>query len=190
MQKITGSKFSEWYVTLNELKGSGFKSWSFLPGMLFGDLTMWWGNQGDRAKPHEGLDLAIFLDAEKREQQLTATMLVPPLFRGRVINIIDDLLGRTIIIEHPVNNGEGSTLNAFYAHLIPHRSVIKGKEFGPGETLGTIAPGSNNCPAHLHISTAWCSRETRLSNFSWNNQKDPTIKLFDPNVMIGATSTF
>ena len=191
MRKYRSSEFSERFVLLNDLKGRAFKNWAFLPGMRFMDMKTWWGRQSDRSSPHEGLDLAVFIDAENTEQQLSAAMKVPPLFKGRVIDIIDDLLGRTIIVGHPVHNSQGLTLNAFYAHLVPDASVTKGKEVGPGESLGTIAPGNSNCPAHLHLSTAWCSAETRLKNFSWQAQSlQPLVKFFDPEELLGNASAF
>ena len=108
-------------------------------------------------------------------------MLVPPLFRGRIANIIDDLVGKTVIVEHFTRNEAGSTLYAFYAHIAPDRSAIPGKAINNGEVLGKISSGKGNCPAHLHISTAWCSRRDHLEGFSWaDHAKGPAFQFFDP----------
>jgi murein DD-endopeptidase MepM/ murein hydrolase activator NlpD len=180
MSEITRSGFTKRFVLSNDLDANGFKEWSFQPGMVFASREKWWGEHGARHRHHEGVDFAAFLDGEEREQQITAGMLVPTLFSGQVVNIIEDLLGSTIIIDHAIRDQDGRVLHAFYAHLTPHRTISQGTEIDSEDILGAIAPGSS-CLAHLHISTAWCSRDIPLSNFSWQTS---TLQFFNPMEII------
>ena len=163
-------------MRLNNLHKSGFKSWLFQAGMGFTAAEKWWGDHGARPAEHEGVDFAAFLDAGHREQRLEAGLLVPPLFNGKVVQIVDDLLDRTIIIDHAIRDQDGLVLHAFYAHLTPHQTVYQGAVIETNSILGAIAPGST-CPAHLHISTAWCARDLPLGKFSWQTSN---LQFFDP----------
>jgi len=175
MQPRPDSGFTERFVRLNDLQKRGFTAWSFQPGMLFGAREKWWGEHGGRQLHHEGIDIATFLDGHS-EQRLDTGMLVPPLFNGQVVNIIDDLLGRTVIVDHAISNPDSLVLHAFYAHITPHQAVCRGAIIEADGTLGSIAPGSTS-PAHLHISTAWVARDMPLSEFSWETS---TLQFFDP----------
>ena len=173
---MKSSGFSERFVRLNSLAKRGFKSWLFRPGMGFTAAEKWWGDHGARPTAHQGVDFATFLDDGQREQRLEAGLLVPPLFNGTVVNIVDDLLGKTIIVNHAIRNRNDLVLYAFYAHLIPQQTISRGTVIETDSTSGVIAPGSN-CPAHLHISTAWCTRDLPLGKFSWQTAG---LQFFNP----------
>ena len=53
------SRFTEFFILKNGFQDQGFKEWLLWPGMLFDAEIKWWGNQGRRNKPHEGLDLCL-----------------------------------------------------------------------------------------------------------------------------------
>lgn len=185
MENISGSTFNDVFLLLNDLEAGGFKGWSFHSGMLFNEENKWWGDRGVRSGPHEGVDLAYFLDDNDQEHQITAGMLIPPLFKGRIINVIDDLLGKTIIVEHPIPGDGDTTLHAFYAHMVPDSLLIRGAQIDSGEILGRVAPARGSCPSHLHISLAWCSKESRLEEFSWaDHVTSPTFGFFDPRQVL------
>jgi len=52
--------------TIDEIALSEFREWLFSPGMLFQAAGKWWGNKGLRDRRHEGLDLLLYKDGEKR----------------------------------------------------------------------------------------------------------------------------
>jgi len=52
--------FHERLIRLNNLDSLGFKEWIFLPAMLFGSSHKWWGDLGQRQRPHEGLDFRFY----------------------------------------------------------------------------------------------------------------------------------
>ena len=167
MNPHSKSNFTTNLTALNHLNDCGFKAWLLKPGMGFAEPDKWWGDQGARPSRHEGLDLTGFLDNANGEHQLTEGTIVPPLYGGRLINIIDDFLGRTIIIDHGISNRAGQTLHGFYAHLTPSDKLKTGAVLYEDEGLGTIAAGSHICPAHLHISTVWISRNFPIGQLNW-----------------------
>ena len=181
MMELVKSEFTERFARLNDLHNRGFYTWSFQPGMMFGAKEKWWDRNGIRQTHHEGLDIATFLDIDRVEHRLEAGMQVPPLYNGKVVNIVDDLLGRTIIVEHNLRNKAGFSLYALYGHLIPRPEVYHGTEVEATRSiLGTIAPGGR-CPAHLHLSLVWSSLDHAFRKFSWQDSTDvKNLKFSDP----------
>ena len=167
MSHISKSNFTGNLIALNHLNSLGFKSWLLKPGMGFNDTNKWWGDQEARPSRHEGLDLTGFLDNANGEHQLTEGTIVVPLYGGRLVNIINDFLGRTIIIDHEITNRQDQSLHGFYAHLSPTAKLRTGAVINEAAGLGTIAAGSHICPPHLHISTVWISGNFPLGQLSW-----------------------
>ena len=167
MISINKSNFTENIIALNQLTGLKFKTWLLKPGMRFGDPDKWWASEKPRPTLHEGLDLTAFLDNANGEYQLTKNTIVPPLYRGRLVNIIDDFLGQTVIVNHEIVNLKGESLHGFYSHLSPTDKLKAGSIVNETESLGTIAAGNHFCPAHLHISTVWISGDFLIGELSW-----------------------
>lgn len=168
------SEFTENLISLNQLAAPRLKKWLIKPGMGFGETEQWWAKQGVRPGHHEGLDLVAYLDEAGGERRLGQGIIVPPLFRGHLVNIINDFLGETVIVDHGLPDGRGLRLHGFYAHLstIPSNGVAPDRVIQAGEGLGTIAPGNKTCPPHLHISTAWVAGSFPLHRFSWPDFAD------------------
>jgi murein DD-endopeptidase MepM/ murein hydrolase activator NlpD len=167
MKPFCQTNFTGRILALNCLTARGFKAWVVQPGMGFADPGQWWGAAKARPSPHEGLDLRAFRDKDNNEQPLPAGTIVPPLFRGRVVRIVADFLGRTIIVDHGNGNRAGPGLYGFYAHLNPLATVTVGTDLKEDEGLGTIAAGNLSCPPHLHLSTVWIGRDFPLAQVGW-----------------------
>ena len=167
MNPLRKSNFTTNLIALNQLHDCGFKAWLFKPGMGFGEPEKWWSDQGARPTRHEGLDLTGFQDKANGEYLLTEGTIVPPLYGGRLINIIDDFLGRTVIVDHGISNQAGLSLHGFYAHLAPTAKLKTGALLYETAGLGAIAAGNHICPPHLHISTVWISRDFPIGQLNW-----------------------
>lgn len=161
------SSFPANLITLNQWQNCKFHTWLLKPGMGFTEPHKWWGDKEARPTRHEGLDLTGFRDNSGGERQLTEGTIVPPLYEGQVVNIIDDFLGRTVIINHRLNNPAGQTLHGFYAHLNPTDKLAPGATVQETEALGAIAAGNHICPPHLHISMVWISRDFPIEQLKW-----------------------
>ncbi|MCK4837442.1 MAG: hypothetical protein KAS94_01500 [Desulfobulbaceae bacterium] len=167
MNQLCKSNFTTNIIALNQWQDCRFKTWLLKPGMGFAEPDKWWRDQGARPTLHEGLDLTGFQDNANDEYHLTEGTMVPPLYGGRLVNIIDDFLGRTVIVDHGLSNHAGHSLHGFYAHLSPAAKLKNGTVLNEAAGLGTIAAGNKICPAHLHISTVWISPDFPVDRLGW-----------------------
>jgi murein DD-endopeptidase MepM/ murein hydrolase activator NlpD len=181
--------FTDRFVGVNHLEAGGFQRWSFQPGMLFAATTVWWPTPTPaRSRPHEGLDLATFVDNSGNCRSLTHGAMVPVLAEGEVVEIFDDFLGKSILVAHHGYRQGGAALHSIYAHCRIEAGVSSGYRCHGGEIIGRIAANSRGpAPAHLHLSTLWLKGRMD-GGVSWpriNNA--PNIRMCDPLAFIGVS---
>jgi murein DD-endopeptidase MepM/ murein hydrolase activator NlpD len=178
------SRFMEFMLERNRPRMDGFKSWVFHPGMLFQALGKWWGDQGLRAAPHEGLDLYSFEDALGRVKTLDQQIQIPAAFAGPVVKIDRDFLGKSIYIMHAIYTDDGRQLLSAVGHTIPREGLKTGQQVAAGEIIAAVAGISgrkSDLPPHLHLTFAWVPKDFRLDQLTWKNLgSDPGIRLIDP----------
>jgi hypothetical protein len=151
---------TEWLALL--AKDSGFESWIFRPGMLFGDQMEWWGECSRRRTVHEGIDFAEgWHPTEGRRAVLEGTP-VHSIANGEVIAIMDDFIGKTVVLRHSaIKQANGDVFHAFLSHLQPEITGL-----GPiakGQTLGRVGmPASVRVSPHLHLTGAWIPDGLRI----------------------------
>ncbi|MHB9154079.1 MAG: hypothetical protein ACYC5N_00125, partial [Endomicrobiales bacterium] len=142
--------------------------WAFDPGMLFDGQNEWWGNRKARKGLHGGVDFYSFRDAAGNERQVEAGTALTPLADGVVVNVVDDFVGRTVIMRHGLADGQGRTLYTFYAHVEPAESVQPGKRFSTNDTIARVAaPRKSGAPAHLHLAMAFSGQAGAFGAFRW-----------------------
>ncbi len=179
------TRFTEFFVRENALDDSGFCGWVFYPGMLFNALDRWWGDKGKRGKAHEGLDLCLFRDRRGRIQHLDEKTRIPVLHGGMVVGIINDFLGKSVIIEHaPAADGDDGRSCAIYGHTMPQDDLCVGRVLKEGDIIGTLADTSktkaNICP-HLHISLGWTAGTISYVKLDWETMRaSHNLTLQDP----------
>ena len=182
------SQFMKFMLARNRPRMDGFKSWVFHPGMLFQALGKWWGDQGLRAVPHEGLDLYSFEEALGRVKTLDQQTQIPAAFAGPVVKIDRDFLGKSIYISHAIYTDDGRQLLSAGGHTIPREGLKTGQQVAAGEIIAAVAgfPGQkSNLPPHLHLTFAWAPKDFRLDQLTWKNLgHDPGITLIDPLAVI------
>lgn len=59
MKILPRTEFTENFVRLNGFEKE-FSEWYYKKGMGFQDRMKWWGDEGQRKTPHEGIDLCCF----------------------------------------------------------------------------------------------------------------------------------
>ena len=181
---LNNTRFTESLIRKNALDPGGFNRWVFCPGMLFNSTDKWWGDQGRRNTPHEGLDLCFYQDREDTIVRLDELTKVPVIYDGMVVRIIDDFLGKSLIIEHFFSDGHDNKLCTIYGHTIPADNLHVGKIVRAGDVIATLAdPGTSktNIFPHLHISLGWTSKEISYDGLDWGNIGAPnTVTLLDP----------
>ena len=181
---LRNTRFTEILIQKNALEKGGFKGWVFCPGMLFNSTDKWWGDQGKRDALHEGLDLCLYKDREDTILRLGEQTKVPVLYDGRVVGIIDDFLGESVIIEHLISDGRNNRLCTIYGHTIPKDNLYVGKVVKQGDVIATLADSSTfkiKIFPHLHISLGWTSKEISYDRLDWGNIGAPnTLTMLDP----------
>lgn len=179
---VTG--FDECLVSLNSLSDAGFEEWVFYPGMLFNAATKWWGDKGNRNRPHEGLDLCLFRTGDGEIRHLSKEVIIPLILDGEVAKTSSDFLGESVFVYHNIYNKLRGQLLTAYGHLKLDERVCSGKVFQEGEPLGSISDTGDRKGGilpHLHISVAWISKSLRYEDLNWECISDPSVAvLLDP----------
>jgi murein DD-endopeptidase MepM/ murein hydrolase activator NlpD len=160
----------------------GFREWIFCPGMLFQSTDKWWGKRGKRNRPHEGLDLLVYLDHEGTTRHIDETFPIPMLADGRIVGVMPDFLGESIIVEHPSPEGKTENILTMYGHTHPLKHVKPGVAMkkddivamvaGRGQTAFTMSP-------HLHITIARTLSPVSYDTLTWD-----VISIFESLVLL------
>ena len=178
------SKFMEFMVAHNRPRMDGFKRWVFHPGMLFQALEKWWGDQGRRALPHEGLDLYSFEDAVGQVKTVDQHTQIPAAFAGRIVKIDRDFLGKSIFMSHAIITAGGRQLWSAFGHTVVRDGLKTGQTVAAGEIIAAISgfPGrKTNLLPHVHLTFAWVPADFSAEQLTWKNLgNDPGITLIDP----------
>lgn len=163
---------------------SGLKAWVFCPGMLFNTTDKWWGDKTFRNKPHEGLDLLLYTTRQDQIDRLHEGAEIPVMAHGRVIGIIRDFLGKSLIVEHMLPDEPPGWVYTIYGHTVPDRDVRAGMTVHRGDIIATVAgPGPSPFPMapHLHLSIARAPRPLSPHQFSWESLgTSDRLTLLDP----------
>ena len=148
--------FHEWSRLLTE--ESGFKCWVFLPGMLFGNRIEWWGDRCRRRTEHEGLDFAIGILRSGEFCGIPEGVPVRALADGEVAAVLDDFLGKTVVVRHfTISRPNGDVFHTLLSHIQPQ--VRWQDAVTKGQIIGKVGKSSKaGAPAHLHLSGAWIPR--------------------------------
>lgn len=179
-----GSRFTAFLIRENALEARGFKEWVFRPEMLFHAEDKWWGNQGMRDHPHEGLDLCLFRDGEERIFRFGEKIKIPAIYDGKVVKILNDFLGKSIFMEHDLPNNDNIRFVTIYGHTSPNDDLRVGRIVKQGEIMTTLAhPSRSNTPIlpHLHLTIGWSSGPISYDQLNWETIGDQTLlTLVDP----------
>ncbi|MBM4302623.1 MAG: hypothetical protein FJ121_14060 [Deltaproteobacteria bacterium] len=163
---------------------AGFKSWVFHPGMLFQALQKWWGDQGHRPAPHEGLDLQRFADAGGRVKTVDQHTQIPAAFAGHIVKIDRDFLGKSIYMSHEIFAADGRRLLSAFGHTVPRDFLKISQPVAEGEIIAAVSgfPGKKtNLLPHVHLTFAWAPVDFNPDQLTWKNLgNDPGITLIDP----------
>jgi hypothetical protein len=182
------SHFTEFLIRENALDPDGFGHWIFHPGMLFNAPNKWWGNLGRRHKPHEGVDLCLYGNQGKQIQRIGAKIRVPAIFDGVIVAIIDDFLGRSVIVEHAACGSRSFKFYTIYGHTNPQRGFQIGSTLQAGDIFATIAGSTHKNSAilpHLHISLGWSEAAIFYERLNWQTLSTPgMLDLLNPLIIL------
>lgn len=188
ISSIKKTRFTESFIRANDLRETGFDEWVYLPGMMFQAPDKWWGNREKRDKPHEGLDLCLYRDGQNSICHLNETTRIPAMYRGRVAMILDDFLGKSVIMEHVQPDNKNIKIFTIFGHTQPVAGLEEGDSFDQGDIIAsltdTATPKVRVAP-HLHISAAWSSKPIFQGDLNWKTiGTSDALTLFNPLDMI------
>jgi len=182
------TRFTDNLVRSNNLSREGFRGWVFDPAMLFQGVDKWWGDYGRRENPHEGLDICLFRGRGNSVLALNEETVVPATHDGKVVKMLDDFLGRSIVLLHEIEGPDDSRLCTFYGHTVPIPQLSVGTPVRRGDLIASIAGVDRSPPrpmAHLHLSFAWVSRSAEWDGIDWVTiGSTETVTLLDPSGFI------
>jgi hypothetical protein len=184
------SGFNKRLILWNGLIEAGFSAWDFLPGMRFDERIAWWRGESerDRGGRHEGLDFCCYRTGEGRRLGLGAGALVPVIFGGAVVALVDDFLGKSLFVAHECRDSQGRQLHSIYGHLHPRPELAPGSLLEDGAAVGVVADtsgGKNAVPPHLHLTLALIHREGGPERLDWSALRDSRrVLLLDPMIIL------
>jgi hypothetical protein len=127
--------------------------WLFYPGMLQESNRKWWADFGIRASCHEGIDICFYRFGAGPIHSLPPGAQVPAMAPGRVLNITEDLLGKSLVVSLPDEPWQDGGPVMVYSHLDP--GIAMGDEIKTSSILGQTfdtRTKQSKLRAHLHIS--------------------------------------
>jgi murein DD-endopeptidase MepM/ murein hydrolase activator NlpD len=118
-------------------------------------------NGGDgnlRRTRHEGIDFAEGRQPGGEMGRIPEGTPVRAMVEGKVVAVLDDFLGKTVVVRHPaIVRPDGTVLCTLYSHIQPDSGLS-----GPvakRQLLGRVAKQkAAGAPAHLHLTGAWIRR--------------------------------
>jgi len=112
------------------------------------------------------------------------------MYDGIVVGIVDDFLGKTIIMEHRFPQAPALALVTVYGHTKPALALRPGRAFRAGEVMASIASqGASNkaIDPHLHVSLGQPSGAVALGSLNWQNMLRGLV-MFDPFEVVDGPS--
>jgi len=187
--ELKKSLFLDYLLEANGLHDLQFDQWVFYPGMLLNSTHRWWGDGGERSRPHEGIDICFYRDRAGNLQRLGTSTRIPVMYAGEVVQIVDDYLGRSIFVGHELRDGDGNRLHTVYGHTDEQQSVRTGSVIGNREIIATVSDASKKnraMPPHLHLTVAWIP-PYHPAQLSWKTLQASGTILVDPLMLIECT---
>ena len=178
------TRFTRMMIQVNNLNPANFESWAFCQGMLFGSPDKWWGDNGLRDFPHEGIDFCLYSDRSGQIRRLNEQTRIPVMHDGLVQAMFTDYLGQAIVIEHEYGHHQNGKFLSVYAHTSPQDGIRPGVTVNEGDIIATIADTKHSKAKilpHLHFSLGLPSPALCYDPFVWGIMRDADrITLLNP----------
>jgi len=176
------TRFTEFLIRENDLGKTGFAGWVFDSNMLFQAHEKWWGDRAARDRLHEGLDFCFFRDLQGALVHLRGNTKIPVMYDGVVVKIMDDFLGKSVVVEHRQVNRRNH-LFTIYGHMVPAQDLPVGRILEEGDIIGALADDrkSKGGPLpHLHVSLFRASATFCCKALNWKDIHTRDLEMLDP----------
>ncbi|MCK5348841.1 MAG: peptidoglycan DD-metalloendopeptidase family protein [Desulfobacula sp.] len=171
------SKFSDYLESISQVNGlangmgNGQKvQWLFYCGMLFSSKDKWWGDFKFRHSAHEGIDITYYRTRLDELHSFDDSFKIPAMDNGIVLNICDDFLGQTLVVEHENSLFSNTRILFAYAHIIPEKNLKIGHIIKKEEIVARVCDTYKNpqLPPHLHFSCFEVLKKVPPEHLDWN----------------------
>ena len=171
------SKFSDYLQAISQVNdlSNGLKNgqnvqWLFHCGMLFSTKNKWWGDFKFRHTDHEGIDITYFRTYPGDLQVFDNSIKIPAMDDGIIVNICDDFIGQTLVVEHENVPSSNRQILFAYAHIIPEKRLKTGWIIKKREVIARVCDTYKNpqLPPHFHFSCFEISQQVLPEHLNWN----------------------
>ena len=166
------SKFSRYLQAIARVNGldNGLTiEWLFYSGMSFLSREKWWGDFKTRHAIHEGIDITYFRTGPNELKCFDDSTKVPAMDDGVILNICDDFLGQTLVVEQKNSPGFNTRVLFAYAHIIPEKNLKIGQTIQKGNVIARVSDTHKNpeLPPHLHFSCLEAPGQCQPEDLDW-----------------------
>jgi hypothetical protein len=144
--------------------------------MLFSTRDKWWGDFKFRLTAHEGIDITYFRTVRGRWNCFDPGTKIPAMDNGRVLNICDDFLGKSLVVEHKPTGYRDGKILFVYAHIIPAPGIKTGCSIRKDSLIAHVCDTRKNpqLPPHLHFSCFEANPQVEGKDLNWTLFSDPS----------------
>jgi len=139
-------------------------------------------------RPHEGIDLCFYRGTADKIFHIDESVRIPAMYDSIVVKIIDDFVGKTIIMKHACPDIGNGIFLTMYGHTNPAEGLERGRIVKAGEIIATLATphGAKTLLPHLHLTLAWSPDPISSDILDWTTIGKPDIvRLVSPLQVIG-----
>lgn len=171
------SRFSDYLDSISQVNGlsDGMRNdqkveWLFHCGMLFSSKDKWWGDFKFRRSAHEGIDITYYKMCLNEIHCFDDSIKIPAMDGGIILNICDDFLGQTLVVEHKNSLLFDRRVLLAYAHIIPEKNLKIDQVVKKEQIIAQVCPTHKNpqLPPHLHLSCFEFLKKIQPNNLNWN----------------------
>lgn len=166
------TRYLDTFARINRLDEKSSINWFFHPGMLFLSRAKWWGDFKFRATRHEGIDICWYQNGEGALGSIPVGTQVPAFDEGRILNICNDFLGKTIVVTKDAGSHTSTQSLAVtaYAHIQPVEGISIGNKITASQVIATVSDTHKNpeLSPHLHLACFEIPSKTQPEQMNWN----------------------
>jgi len=184
------NKFSDYLQAISHINnlGDGLENgrkvqWLFYCGMLLSSKDKWWGNFKLRQSAHEGIDITYYRTYPDEIQNFDDSIKIPAMDDGIILNICDDFLAQTLVVEHENSMLFNRRTLFVYAHIIPEKNLKTGHIIKKQDVIARVSDTYKNpqLPPHLHFSCFEVLKKVQPEYLNWNLfSKNIDVNLIHP----------
>jgi len=164
--------FSEYLTHIARANGLGnsIVDWFFYTGMLQDSREKWWADFGLRHAAHEGIDICFY----RTGNAITALppgARVPAMAGGTLLNISNDLLGKSMAVSLDSGTAQEDAPILVYSHLAPSPGLAPGDRIFKNQIIAKTFDArlkKSRLLSHLHISCVLITSPVENTALDWS----------------------